>query len=103
MKYTVYWILGPADEDIPVPTEVRMFPQSDLVHLGPVLASATLYIGNDSGITHLAAAVGCPVLVLFGPTDPRVWAPVGKHVRVLQEKNGWSALRDVVNTIMPVR
>ena len=39
-----------------------------------------LYIGNDSGITHLAAAVGTPVLALFGPTDPEVWAPRGPHV-----------------------
>ena len=43
---------------------------------------ASLYIGNDSGITHLAAAVGTPVLALFGPTDPAVWAPRGPHVQV---------------------
>jgi ADP-heptose:LPS heptosyltransferase len=42
-----------------------------------------LYIGNDSGITHLAAAVGTPVLALFGPaSDPAVWVPRGEHVRV---------------------
>jgi ADP-heptose:LPS heptosyltransferase len=41
-----------------------------------------MYIGNDSGITHLAAAVGTPVLALFGPTNPEVWAPRGPHVRV---------------------
>ncbi len=46
------------------------------------LARASLYIGNDSGITHLAAAVGTPVLAMFGPTDPAVWAPRGPNVRV---------------------
>ena len=45
---------------------------------------ARVYIGNDSGIAHLAAAVGTPVVALFGPTDPRVWAPRGRDVRVVQ-------------------
>jgi heptosyltransferase-3 len=54
----------------------------DLYELARWLARARLYIGNDSGITHLAAAVGTPVLALFGPTDPAVWAPRGEHVRV---------------------
>ena len=48
------------------------------------IASAALYIGNDSGITHLAAATGTPVIVLFGgASNPRVWAPRGDHVRVI--------------------
>jgi ADP-heptose:LPS heptosyltransferase len=54
----------------------------DLYQLACHLAEASLYVGNDSGITHLAAAVGTPVLALFGPTDPAVWAPRGEHVRV---------------------
>jgi ADP-heptose:LPS heptosyltransferase len=49
-----------------------------------VLSRCRLYIGNDSGLTHLAAAVGKPeVLALFGPTDPRVWASLGSRVRTL--------------------
>ncbi len=55
----------------------------DLYALACWLHSARFYIGNDSGITHLAAAVGTPTLALFGPTDPAVWAPRGPHVRVL--------------------
>ncbi len=47
------------------------------------LASARLYIGNDSGITHLAAAVGTPVVAIFGPTDPAVWAPRGKDLSLV--------------------
>ncbi|MFN0165942.1 MAG: glycosyltransferase family 9 protein [Bryobacteraceae bacterium] len=49
------------------------------------LSTATLYIGNDSGIAHLAAAAGTPVLVLFGPTDPAIWAPRGDVVRVVTQ------------------
>ena len=53
---------------------------ADLGDLAAWLAGARLFVGNDSGITHLAAAVGTPVLALFGPTDPRVWSPPGAHV-----------------------
>jgi len=56
----------------------------DLYELGCWLASARVYVGNDSGITHLAAAVGTPVVTLFGPTDPAVWRPRGERVAVIQ-------------------
>ena len=46
-----------------------------LPELASRLADATLFIGHDTGISHLAAAVGTSSLVLFGPTDPAVWAP----------------------------
>jgi hypothetical protein len=52
----------------------------DLWDLACWLASARAYVGNDSGITHLAAAAGAPVVALFGPTDPAVWAPRGARV-----------------------
>jgi hypothetical protein len=73
----VRWCTGPADP--PLAGAVRI---DDLYELACWLASARLYAGNDSGITHLAAAVGTPVLALFGPTDPTVWAPRGPNVRV---------------------
>lgn len=47
------------------------------------LLSRSLYIGADTGPTHLAAQIGVPTLALFGPTDPVVWSPVGPRVRVL--------------------
>lgn len=55
----------------------------DLYELACWLATARIYIGNDSGITHLAAAAGVPVVAIFGPTDPRIWAPRGPNVRVV--------------------
>lgn len=48
------------------------------------LAGARVFAGNDSGIAHVAAACGVPVVAVFGPTDPRVWAPRGASVRVAQ-------------------
>jgi len=56
---------------------------TNLYELACWLATARLYIGNDSGITHLAAAVGTPVVALFGPTDPRIWAPRGPQIRLI--------------------
>jgi heptosyltransferase-3 len=73
----VKWCAG--EDDPPLPGAARI---DDLHELACWLAKARVYIGNDSGITHLAAAVGTPVLALFGPTDPEVWAPRGQHVRV---------------------
>jgi lipopolysaccharide heptosyltransferase III len=75
----VRWCAGPDDPPLAGAAHIP-----DLYELARWLARARLYIGNDSGITHLAAAVGTPVLALFGPTDPDVWAPRGPHVRVAQ-------------------
>lgn len=55
----------------------------DLLELATWMRGARLYVGNDSGITHLAAATGVPTLALFGPTAPEVWAPRGENVTVL--------------------
>jgi len=73
----VRWCAGP--DDPPLAEAVHI---PDLYELACWLARARLYVGNDSGITHLAAAVGTPVLALFGPTDPDVWAPRGPNVRI---------------------
>ena len=76
-RMPVEWCAGPSEQ---LPGALRF---GDLYELACWLAGARLYIGNDSGITHLAAAAGAPVVALFGPTDPRVWAPRGERVRVV--------------------
>jgi len=58
----------------------------DLWDLAQWLAGASAYVGNDSGITHLAAAVGVPVVAIFGPTDPAIWAPRGSNVCVIRKE-----------------
>ena len=75
----VRWCAG--EEDPPLPDAVSI---PDLWELAHFLAGAALYIGNDSGVTHLAAAVGTPTLAIFVASDPQVWAPRGDHVRVVQ-------------------
>jgi ADP-heptose:LPS heptosyltransferase len=74
--------------------DVRILPECDLYELAIELASCRGYVGNDSGITHLAATAGAGVVALFGPTDPAVWGPRGNNVRVLQfdEADGLSSL-----------
>jgi ADP-heptose:LPS heptosyltransferase len=52
--------------------------------LAGLLVHCAGYLGADSGITHLAAAVGLPVVAVFGPTDPAHWAPRGPHVTLVQ-------------------
>ncbi|MDE3164556.1 MAG: hypothetical protein KGN36_02035 [Acidobacteriota bacterium] len=76
LRMPVRWCAG--DDDPPLPDAVRL---PDLDALARFLAAARLYIGNDSGVTHLAAAVGTPTLAIFTTTDPRIWAPRGEHVR----------------------
>lgn len=56
---------------------------SSLEELHDVLAGASVYLGNDAGPTHLAAQLGLATTALFGPTDPRVWSPIGPAVTVL--------------------
>ncbi|HEY0602527.1 MAG TPA: glycosyltransferase family 9 protein [Herpetosiphonaceae bacterium] len=48
-----------------------------LGELAAVLQRCTLFVGNDSGLAHLAGSVGTPVVAIFGPTDPRAWGPYG--------------------------
>lgn len=50
--------------------------------LGALLSQAGVYLGNDSGVSHLAAAWGAPTVALFGPTDPALWSPIGPRVTV---------------------
>lgn len=64
-----------------------------LVDLAGMLSACAAYVGNDSGITHLAAALGVPTVAVFGPTDPLLWAPRGRQVRLVRAGCGESALQ----------
>jgi heptosyltransferase-3 len=70
----VHWLCGPEEE---LAGAVRI---ENLYELACWLRRARVFLGNDSGISHLAAAVGTPVQAFFRTTDPRNWAPRGPSV-----------------------
>jgi heptosyltransferase III len=87
-------IKGPMDEE-PVKTLVSglsvpyyLVEKRSIREVASVLASVDLLISNDTGVMHVGAASGTPVLSLFGPTDPRQWAPVGPQNRYLKGESG---------------
>jgi heptosyltransferase III len=59
-----------------------------LPDLCQALNECTVFVGHDTGVTHLAGAVGTPTVVMFGPTNASVWAPLGKHVTVIRSPDG---------------
>jgi heptosyltransferase III len=64
--------------DLPPEVQARVLDVAgrlDLGQVGTLLAGASLYIGPDTSITHLAAACGVPVIALYGPVDPRIFGP----------------------------
>jgi ADP-heptose:LPS heptosyltransferase len=82
---------GPADTDIigELRSRLKNAPVTiiknwNLGKLASLMSQAALYLGNDSGITHLAAGCGAPTIALFGPTDPRIWGPRGLHVSIVR-------------------
>jgi heptosyltransferase-2 len=90
--WNAFFILGEADRqvadvifeqlpDAPILSECR------LSKVAAVLSACNSYLGNDSGITHLAAALDIPVVSLFGPTSPEYWGPRGPHVTILQAED----------------
>lgn len=89
----VTWCCGPAEEALPEPGP--LLPPMSLCALGRVLSGARLFVGNDSGISHLASAAGCPTVAIFGPTSPAVWAPIGPATRIIQGQR-WPAVGAVL-------
>lgn len=88
-------ILG-GSEDAPIAAEIsaslaadgvrarNLTGALDLLACAALLERTTLFIGNDSGLMHIAAAVGAPTLGLFGPTDERLYGPWGDRARALR-------------------
>ncbi|MDA0738944.1 MAG: putative lipopolysaccharide heptosyltransferase III [Nitrospirae bacterium] len=62
---------------------VSLVGKTNLRDLAALMKQCSLFVGNDAGPMHIAAAVGCPVVALFGPTDPAVWGPGGPASKVI--------------------
>lgn len=80
-RMPVRWLRGPEEQ---LPADISSEVIMNLYELGRFLSEARIYAGNDSGVTHLAAAVGTPVVAFFRTTDPRIWSPRGVSVDVVR-------------------
>lgn len=87
----VWWVFGPAEAGLQSelgkkisPQELRLLDNLPLGKLAAVLSTFQLYVGNDSGVTHLAAALNGPAVVtIFGPSDPVIWSPPGDRATIV--------------------
>jgi len=82
--FAIRWIMGPAEETLALPEGAQVWRNASLSDVAAALAECRLFVGNDSGITHLAAAAGCLTVALFGASDPFVWSPRGHAVHLIQ-------------------
>ncbi len=73
-------VIAGIDEPLPPGLPIPAAPPPDLGGLVATAAQSSVWVGNDTGTTHLAAAVGARVVAFFGPTDPRCWAPKGARI-----------------------
>lgn len=64
---------------------ISLIGNTRLLELAALMTRCRLFIGNDAGPMQMAAAVGCPVVALFGPSNPAVWAPRGTHVKTIHK------------------
>jgi heptosyltransferase III len=83
------------------PRPARVLSGLKLRELAAVLEQCSLFVGNDSGITHLAAAVGMPTVALFGPSSLPIWEPRGEQVAVVKfGANDVAEVRRVVTSFL---
>jgi ADP-heptose:LPS heptosyltransferase len=68
-------IIAGGGESLTEFAEYRRLSGAPLAEVKSLMAGASLFIGNDSGPAHIAAAFGVPVIVLYGSSDPVIWAP----------------------------
>jgi heptosyltransferase-2 len=85
--------------------KLRLCANRSLSELVVELSQATLFVGHDSGVSHVAAATGTRAVALFGPTDPIIWSPGGDHVTVIQSPDRTMAgltVETVLETLRPL-
>lgn len=85
------FLAGPADDVSPF-AEFEVHRNAPLSEVKSILSGAQLFVGNDSGPAHIAAAFGIPVVVLFGPSNPVTWAPWRTEAQVLTSTEGMAGI-----------
>lgn len=82
----------PVVEAIPPERRVDLVGRTDLLTAAAVLKRCALFVGNDTGLMHMAAAVGVPTVGLFGPSPAIHYAPWGPRTAVAQTERPWASL-----------
>ncbi len=67
---------------------------NDLRNAIVALAAADLAVTNDSGLMHISAAIGTPTVAIFGPTSPRLWAPLNPLAAILEPPGSFASIKD---------
>lgn len=93
------FLIGPVEADFDAGM-YRRLENLSLPEVSKALVASRGFVGNDSGITHLAAYLGVPTLALFGPTDPKVWGPIGKRVSILRKPDIQTITVDEVEPVV---
>ncbi|HQJ74037.1 MAG TPA: glycosyltransferase family 9 protein [Bacteroidota bacterium] len=87
----IFMTIGPMDESVyeyfKDKPQIKFIKGMNVRHVAAILKNLDIFISNDTGIMHLASAVGLPVLSFFGNTDPIQWAPRGKYDKYLLGKD----------------
>jgi ADP-heptose:LPS heptosyltransferase len=100
----IRYILGPAEMERGLashfPADQTVIPENVSL-LAELLSGAGMYIGNDSGPSHLAGVLGVRSFVIYIKTDPGVWGAMGKGVRIVRSENEDDALRKIIRDVVP--
>lgn len=100
---SVIFVLGPAESSYRRALDAANLRAIDRLELGEVAGIAHLarcFVGNDSGVSHLAAAAGAPGVVIFGPTEPERWRPLGRITVLRRQPIEQLEVREVENAVV---
>jgi len=95
------WVLGGPNET-PIAAQivaaggplVRDLTGNDLGNAIVALKAASVAVTNDSGLMHISAAIGTPSVAIFGPTSPRLWAPLNPLAAILEPERSYADIRE---------
>ncbi len=96
-------IIGPAEKDRwaadilnKLTENATLLADLPIEHIAAIIATSKGYIGNDSGISHLAGTLGTPAVAIFGPTNPKHYKPMGNKVSTVPSNNDrWPEANDI--------
>lgn len=107
---SVAWMIGPDEMErfgIAYAERLEQFApvlyEESVAVAADLAAGADVFIGNDAGMTHVAALCGVKTIALFGPTDPTIWHPLGPHCTVMSFCDDQEAIEALIREIVAYR